>query len=373
MTTKEIDPIICLLSIRYIHFVVYSIMVIPRKVHIILTGASGYLGQHLLSDWIQNGLTDIGDSQFKITALYNKSETFPKALKAFQENQPCHPTISGVVPSSLDLTNPSESDIDSLLQPQSFTMLVHAAALSSPRVCQANPETARAVNVPTKFLDALLLKASACIVALSTDQVYDGKQVSGSYYKEDEKEGLQPVNVYGQTKLELEAYLSKQQNQSRMVALRSSIILGPKAPIDPDGAHGTFLDFCQSRGKDDEATTFFTNEYRSVVRVDTVIQTVNGVLSKMASDSSELSSVVYNMGGPFRVNRMEMATAVFRKFGYDSSLLIEAEQSSSMSPLDISMDSSLLIKDEIIQQQKAQTQDAFLKELVDYVFAAAQE
>ncbi len=345
-------------------------MLIPRKVHLILTGASGYLGQHLLSDWIQNGLKDIGDSQFQITALYHKSETFPKALKAFREKNPCHPTISEVVVSSLDLTNPSESDIDSLLQPQSLTILVHAAALSSPRVCQANPETARALNVPTKFLDALLQKVSASIVALSTDQVYDGKQISGSCYKEDEKEGLQPVNVYGQTKLELEAYISsKPQNQSRVVALRSSIILGPKAPIDPDGAHGTFLDFCQSRGKEKEATTFFTNEYRSVVRVDTVIHTVNGVLSKMANDSHNFSSVVYNMGGPFRVNRMEMAKAVFRKFGYDSSLLIEAEQSSPLSPLDISMDSSLL--DEILHKQyESQTRDAFLKELVDYVFAA---
>ena len=344
-------------------------MVIPRKVHLILTGASGYLGQHILSDWIQNGLKDIGDSQFQITALYHKSETFPKALKTFRENHPCHPTISEVVVSSLDLTNPSESDFNSLLQPQSFTMLVHTAALSSPRVCQANPELARALNVPTKFLDAFLLKSSASIVALSTDQVYDGNQVSGSCYKEDEKEVLQPVNVYGQTKLELEAYLSKQQQQSRLVALRSSIILGPKAPIDPDGAHGTFLDFCQSRGKEKEATTFFTNEYRSVVRVDTVIQTVNGVLSKMANGSANFTSVVYNMGGPFRVNRMEMAKAVFSKFGYDSSLLIEAEQSSPMSPLDISMDSSLL--DEILHKQHgAQTRDAFLKELVDYVFAA---
>ena len=373
------------------------------KIHLILTGASGYLGQHLLSHWIQKGvLHEDSTFEFQITALYHKSETFPKAVEAFRRKNLCHTSVSDVVLSSIDLTNPSESDIQSLLQfPGAVAaIVVHAAALSSPRACQANPEYARAINVPTKFLDALLIggtsssslpsssnkemKPTTSILALSTDQVYDGKQAAGSYYKEDEKDGLNPVNVYGQTKLELEGYLlrkheQKQSPSSRLVALRSSIILGPKAPIDPDCAHGTFLDFCQSRGQQKEATTFFTNEYRSVVRVDTVIQTIERLVYKTIAFSPGTlvsKSVVYNMGGPVRVNRMELAKAVFDKFGYDASLLIEAKQTSPMSPLDISMDSSLLLEesnishgtDENKNKMQPQSVETFLKELVDYAF-----
>ncbi len=374
---------------RDLHHSIDNMRLTPGKVHLILTGASGYLGQHLLSHWIQNGVlcedsnADI-NSCFQITALYHKSETFPKAVETFRQNHPCHPTISDVIVSSVDLTNPSKSDIESLLQPpKSLVIVVHAAALSSPRACQANPENAMALNVPTKFLDALLTTATestTSIIALSTDQVYNGKQTPGSFYKEDEKEGLKPVNIYGQTKLELESYLLRQQQKmqsspSRLVALRSSIILGPEAPIDPGCAHGTFLDFCQSRGIQKEATTFFTNEYRSVVRVDTVMETIGGFVSKMVSESpgTLFSSVVYNMGGPVRVNRMEMAKAVFDKFGYDSNLLIETEQSSPLSPLDISMDSALLVEDGILQRRdQAQSKDSFLRELVDYVFASTE-
>ncbi len=342
-----------------------------KKIHLILTGASGYLGQHLLSHWIREGVIQEAESnsvQFYITALYHTSETFPENAKAFLQKNTHHPSILEVVVSSMDLTNPSQSDIESLLSwKNASVVVVHSAALSSPRACQANPEQARAINVPTKLLDALL-DANASVVALSTDQVYDGRQAAGSYYQEDETDGLNPVNVYGQTKLELEKYLIEkgQPSSPLLAALRSSIILGPKAPIDPGCAHGTFLDFCRSRGEDQEATTFYTNEYRTVVRVDTVIQTIAGFVVKSIASSSSSSSIIYNMGGPVRVNRMELAKAVFEKFGYDEKLLIEAEQTSPMSPLDISMDSSRLVKEGILQQRKDIT--VFLKELVDYVF-----
>lgn len=353
-----------------------------KTIHVILTGASGYLGQHLLSHWIREGvIRDETSVQFYITALYHKSETFPSAVEAFRQSNENHSSILDVVVSSIDLTNPSPADIESLLQfsNASSVIVVHSAALSSPRACQADPETARAINVPTIFLDALLEAPTTSIVALSTDQVYDGKQAAGSYYNEDEKDGLQPVNIYGRTKLELEKYLlqkhkERQSPSSRLVALRSSIILGPKAPIQPGCAHGTFLDFCRSRGEEQQSTTFYTNEYRTVVRVDTVVQTIAGFVAKSIAPapSSSSSSVIYNMGGPVRVNRMELATAVFEKFGYDKTLLVDAEQTSPMSPLDISMDSSLLVREEILPS-KGTVEDAavFLKELVDYVFDQA--
>jgi dTDP-4-dehydrorhamnose reductase len=392
-------------------------------VHLILTGASGYLGQHLLSHWIEHGILPPSSSpdvdiKFKISALYHKSESFPKAVREFRQKIPQqHPGILEIAVRSIDLTD--TSDIESLVQTSSSvrsvdgseeagsstttttttTIVVHAAALSSPRACQENPEVARAINVPTKFFNAFLgssftsdTKATTSILALSTDQVYDGRQKAGSHYKENEEEGLNPINVYGQTKLELEKYLLQQQHQQQqqqsssssktlrnsLVALRSSIILGPKAPIDPDCAHGTFLDFCRSRGQAREATTFFTNEYRSVVRVDRVIQTLGGFISPIVAANNPRSSslVVYNMGGPVRVNRMELAGAVFDKFGYDRSLLVKAEQTSPMSPLDISMDSSLLFEEGILRKEYNDTEkdhphedsETYLKNLVDYVF-----
>lgn len=361
---------------------------IARTMNLVLTGASGYLGQHVLSHWIRKGVlpdpTD-GGIRFRIKALYYKSSGFPEAVKRFREKHgSAHGGIADVVVRSVDLANPG--DIRSVLghDNNDYTIVVHAAALSNPPLCQENPEFARAINVPVAFLDAA--KASgASIVALSTDQVYDGTQKAGSYYKEDEKDGLNPKNVYGQTKLELEGCLLPKQPQTSssskfvlLAALRSSIIIGPKAPIDEACVHEHFFDFCKSRGASGEPTPFYTNAYRSVVRTDKVVATIGGLVSKIVVGTAESapngvppssSSAVYNMGGPVRVNRVEMARAVFDKFGYDPELLLETELPSATSPRDTSMDSSLLFEEGILRNREMDVDaKTYLKDLADYVF-----
>jgi dTDP-4-dehydrorhamnose reductase len=411
------------------------------ELHLILTGASGYLGQHLLSNWIKEGLpSSISDNnntctvKYKITALYNRLEGFPDAVEEFCQCQLAEKNINGILDVtvlSIDLTDPNHS-IESLIQEEttrttsnknstatgqgsttkSIIILVHTAALSSPKLCEENPEHAKAINVPVIFFDNVLgIKTktmnnnySSSIIALSTDQVYDGNLLQSNdkdnlnLYKENEKEGLNPVNVYGRTKLEMEEYLLQKQQQhkqqqqkssSMLFALRSSIILGPKAPIQPNGVHGTFLDFVKSRGENNQETTFFINEFRNVVKVDFVLQTINDIITKrvvMNNDNTcntttDPMPVVFNMGGPERVNRMDMAKAVFTKFGYDHKLLLPTKQTSPLSPLDISMDSSFLQKyrfgigkeergeeDDDVKNRQPQP-ETYLGELVDYVFS----
>ena len=404
-------------------------------IHLILTGASGYLGQHLLSNWIKEGLpSSISDNnndtsctvKYKITALYNRLEGFPDAVEEFRQCQVAEKNINGILDVtvlSIDLTDPNHS-IESLIQTttgqetttKSIIIVVHTAALSSPKLCEENPEHAKAINVPVIFFDNVLgintktmnNNYSSSIIALSTDQVYDGSLLQSdddkdnvNLYKENEKEGLNPVNVYGRTKLEMEEYLLQKQNQhkqqqqkssSMLFALRSSIMLGPKAPIQPNGVHGTFLDFVKSRGENNQETTFFTNEFRNVVRVDFVLQTINDIITKrivMDNDNTcntaaDPMPVVFNMGGPESVSRMDMAKAVFTKFGYDHKLLLPTKQTSPLSPLDISMDSSFLQKyrlgigkeergeevddDDDVKNRQPQP-ETDLGELVDYVFS----
>ena len=395
-------------------------------IHLILTGASGYLGQHLLSNWIKEGLpssilsdnnNDTCTVKYKITALYNRLEGFPDAVEEFRQCQVAEKNINGILDVtvlSIDLTDPNHS-IESLIQTttgqetttKSIIIVVHTAALSSPKLCEENPEHAKAINVPVIFFDNVLginkktmnNNYFSSIIALSTDQVYDGKD-NVNLYKENEKEGLHPVNVYGRTKLEMEEYLLQKQKQhkqqqqqkssSMLFALRSSIMLGPKAPIQPNGVHGTFLDFVKSRGENNQETTFFTNEFRNVVKVDFVLQTINDIITKRivmnndntCSATADPMPVVFNMGGPERVNRMDMAKAVFTKFGYDHKLLLPTKQTSPLSPLDISMDSSFLQKyrlgigkeergEEVDDDDFKNTQpqpETYLGELVDYVF-----
>jgi len=171
--------------------------------------------------------------------------------------------------------------------------------------------------------------------------------------------------MYGTTKLQLEDYLTKLSQSSTtsaakasttttMVSLRSSILLGPRAPILGELAHDTFLHFCDSR--QDQETTFYTDECRSVIAVDNVVDVILWfVVQILWNNDQQLLAGIYNMGGPDRVSRYDMARTVFEHFGYDLNKLIkkrkaslplteQQQQQQVQSPLDIAMDSTKLYK-----------------------------
>ncbi len=360
---------------------------------VLITGASGFLGQHFLFSLLQKKPITSTD---EIYAIYSSAQGYEEAVRQQQQQEEeeeesaphPHPNLHF---HSLDLT--SEKDVDAFFQKVQhhaeeeeekkpfFDVCFHIAALSSPRACHASPETAKRINTPIHFLDHL---KDTIIIALSTDQVYDG--TSSRLYRESLDEPG-PVNVYAQTKLDLEHYLlgsgsgsgsaaaaaadddDDQETETRKrtqpaICLRSSIILGPLAPFAAKvKAHDTFLHFCHSR--QGQETTFYTDEIRSVINVHDVNHilyhfyncvkqgTMGGGVDDDDGDgdSSSSSSMVYNMGGSNPVSRMEMAAAVAEHCNFDNyeTYFIAAKKAdmtpvegSVLSPLDISMDSSKL-------------------------------
>lgn len=342
-----------------------------ETLQIVLTGASGFLGQHLLSHWMKDGGPKAPSSStaqtdaIKILALYNRLDSFSQSVQVHE----CAENVE-VTAKSVDLTDAAsmkqlEKTLRTLDDSSSRTVVVHTAAMSSPRLCQQDPEKSRAINIPKHFFE---LVSKYPLIALSTDQVYDGKQPPGSLYKETERDALKPTNAYGQSKLDMENYLKQIRDIEgpSLFLLRSSIILGPPAPFG--GAHTTFFDFCQTQGAKQEPTSFFTNEYRTVVSAKYVVQVIDDIILQAcygSRDSDQELPMVYNMGGPFRVNRWDMAQAVFEHFGYDQKLILKAEQTSSDSPLDISMDSSLLAQ---MKYGPSQHEPNTLQGMVKYVF-----
>jgi dTDP-4-dehydrorhamnose reductase len=336
---------------------------------IAITGASGYLGQHLLHAFLTDPprmtlvdcYTDDGTSStassYHIYALYRSAQGFPDAVKAI----PCAANVTVTI-ECLDFTD-SEQVSQWVERHSDLDVCIHAAAMSSPKLCQEQADAARACNVPTAFFDALR-KHSVQIVALSTDQVYDGSQPP---YSETDSTG--PCNVYGQSKLEMEEYILPTNDdygldspRSGVTVLRSSIMLGSKAPILSSIAHGTFLHFCQSR--EGVETEFYTDERRSVVAVTDVVAVIQWLV---VNDHTEAAGI-FNLGGPQSVSRLEMAEAVFSYSGYDKSYLIANKKATLKdlpqvpSPLDISMTNSKITE---LTQRKFQV----LEEMVRATFS----
>lgn len=88
--------------------------------------------------------------------------------------------------------------------------------------------------------------------------------------------------------------------------LRSSLIYGPKCrnPVIPS----RFLQFVTGSLQSHEATpAFFSDEYRCPVFTKDIAEIIDRLISKSQECSFQ---EVYNMGGPERLNRVQMAQKV---------------------------------------------------------------
>ena len=281
---------------------------------VLITGASGYLGQHLLTALA-------ADASLKLHAAYGQLSSF---VQDFSSKAEC---------SSLDLKD--EAAVRALVTSIQPDVVIHLAAVSSQAVCDKDPESSRAINCPVALIEALPTQAT--LIFLSTDQVYDG--LKGMYTESD---AAKPVNLYGQAKLDFEAALHAAL-PSRSVSLRSSLILGPTTPAAC--RKQSFLQFCDEKLGAGEKTNFFGDELRSVVFVGDVVR----LLSWLAKGGVAAGCVgVHNMGGPLPLTRVDVAMAVAAHRGHDTALVAAVNRADVVpagavaSPPDISMDSSKL-------------------------------
>ncbi|GBF98490.1 methionine adenosyltransferase 2 subunit beta [Raphidocelis subcapitata] len=217
----------------------------------------------------------------------------------------------------------------------SVDAVINCAALSQPALCEQDYQLARAVNVPDKLIAALVRQrrtrhVEALLVHISTDQVYDGSHADWT-----ETDRTAPINAYGRSKLEAEQYVRT--HWERRIILRSSLIYGPQPP-HPVG-RPLFLQFVEEALREGRPTRFLEDEFRSAVYVKDICAVVSHLI-KLLPDAPPHHT--YNLGGPERLSRLDVARAVARHCGHGEKA-IEAVTSSSMgdrgynSPLDISM------------------------------------
>jgi len=145
---------------------------------ILITGANGLLGQHLVSLLLK-------DTQHQIIAT---SKREPGNLL---QNSRLHYY-------ALDITDGMEVNL--LMEKLQPNTIVHCAALTQVDACEEHPIKAWEVNVTaTRFLLDAAKKIKAFFIYMSTDFVFDG--MNGPYKEADI---VNPVSYYGSTKVAAE-------------------------------------------------------------------------------------------------------------------------------------------------------------------------
>jgi len=124
------------------------------------------------------------------------------------------------------------------------TAVVHCAAERRPDVMERTPEKARKLNVDvTARLAELCAEAEAVLLFLSTDYVFDG---SAPPY--DEEAEPNPLNLYGQSKVEAEGVV--RDRAPRHCILRVPILYGPTSDLAESAVTVLAEKLFRDRGKE---------------------------------------------------------------------------------------------------------------------------
>ena len=252
-----------------------------EKKKILITGASGFLGYHLLRLAYAKG--------FEVYGLYNSSViTFEQSTNL-----------------QLDLRN--YIDMGNVIDDIEPDIVIHSAALTDANLCQTNKNLSYELNVEvTRNLAGICCDYQVPFVFTSTDLVFDGTK--GNYTEDDEPN---PLMVYGEHKLITEQEVERVYPSGLIV--RCPLMFGALEA----SSKNYFANFVKAL-RDGKSSKLFNDEFRSVCGGRSVAE---GILHLC----EEVSGIVH-LAGAKCVSRYDFGLAIADAFGLDKGLLQSCSQ-----------------------------------------------
>ena len=180
-------------------------------------------------------------------------------------------------------------------------VIIHTAAATGVDWCEDHPQEAIAVNV--RGVDNIVSWWKGRLIYISTDYVFDGRKWFTSGYSE--KHAVNPVNVYGQTKLAGEMRASSGWSKSTVV--RTTVLYGGKGP--------SFVTWVLDQFDKGES---FTVSSKMITTPTNVHHLAEGLFYVLENNITE---PVINIAGETIISRHSFARMIGTVFGKDLSLL----------------------------------------------------
>ena len=256
---------------------------------ILLTGANGLLGRHLVKKLAEKGYEVIATAkgESKINSISNGK------VKFF----------------SLDITDGAA--VNKLMDEVRPDVLLHTAAMTQVDECELNKVDCWNTNVTaTRFLIDSAKETKSRIIFISTDFVFDG--LHGPYKEEDEPN---PVNYYGSTKLAAEKAVI--QSGLDWAIVRTVLVVGNTE----DGQRQNILTWVKEKLEKGETIKVVDDQVRTPTYVEDLADGIILILEKK-------SKGIFHIAGkdtltPYQIARQ---TAEFLKL---NSKLIEKSDASN--------------------------------------------
>jgi dTDP-4-dehydrorhamnose reductase len=247
--------------------------------HVIVTGASGFLGSNLALHCAEQG--------YKVWGSY--------LSKPFQ--------LKGVEARKLDVCVPDA--IESLMAEARPAYVFHCAAISQPDQAAKDVAATRQINVQgPKLLAEACARHGSKMIFTSTDLVFDG-----SVKFVTEKDAPHPLGVYAKSKLDAEAAILALP-QARAAVVRTVLMYGWGKATGRSFAENWLRSFLTSN-----PIRAFTDQFRCPIWVGDLCQALLGIAEK------DLQGI-FHAAGPERMSRHEFARKLAVEFALNPDLAI---------------------------------------------------
>lgn len=236
---------------------------------VLITGVNGFVGSYLAEQLVQKGYSIMGTAKGESRLTLNTGNFTYKPL---------------------DFTDNNE--VDNVLATYSPDVVIHCGAMSKPDECELNREKAYLVNVfGTKKLLSAAANLKAHFVHLSTDFVFSGK---GDVYKEEDSGD--PVNYYGQTKLQAEAEVISYPFDWTVV--RTVLVYG-----HPKAGRQNILTNVANALHEGKELNIYNDQFRTPTYVEDLVRGIVSIVERRATG-------VYHLSGEDILTPYQMARAV---------------------------------------------------------------
>ena len=275
-----------------------------NKPKILITGANGLLGQKLVEQLVQQG-------NFEVIATGRGASRL---------------SGSGFTYQTLDIENEQEVEVTlALLNPE---VIIHGAAMTHVDECEKHQEACYRANVlATKYLIAAAEKIQSHFIFVSTDFIFSGLDGQNPYTEEAVAD---PVNYYGQTKLDGEELL--QRSSLKWAIARTVLVYG----LANDLSRSNIILWVKSSLEAGKQIQVVDDQ----VRTPTLAEDLAAGCILMAEQGA---TGIFNISGSELLTPYQMAMETADYFGLDKSLINQTDSTLFTQPAKRPMKTGFII------------------------------
>lgn len=258
--------------------------------NILITGANGFLGRHLMNYLSNRGFTIFATNRGMAKGVLPET----------------------VIYIELDLTNELKlQEIVTKIQPN---VIIHTAAMSKPDECENNRELCISQNVTTvKYLTKICRKNNSKLIFTSTDFVFG----SGNNLKENII--CQPLNFYGESKLAAEEIIVNA--AINYCILRPAFIYGKRI----EGIRNSFVQLVADNLMANKSIRIVNDQLRTPTYVLDICKVIEQIIIKNATG-------IFHIAGFEIVTPYQIAIQVAKKLKLDENLITAADGNNFIEP-----------------------------------------